>query len=153
TCLAYVRYASKPDWRTYLPVPVLLILGLMTKPAVVTLPFALLLLDFWPLRRTSLAAPRQPAASPDLAIRAPKPLDAVSRDKAAFPQVPLRTALLEKAPLLLLSLVAAIVTMLSERGSGLHLTFAMPLTWRIGNAIVSYCKYLQDVLFPSGLAI
>jgi len=49
--LFYVRYASLPHWRKYLPVVLFFILGLMSKPVLVTLPFVLLLLDFWPLGR------------------------------------------------------------------------------------------------------
>jgi len=46
---AYVWYAQKPDWRRYLLVAVLFAMGLMAKPMVITLPFVLLLLDYWPL--------------------------------------------------------------------------------------------------------
>jgi tetratricopeptide (TPR) repeat protein len=48
---AYIRYTERPEWRRYLAVVVLFLLGLMSKPMMVTFPFALLLLDFWPLRR------------------------------------------------------------------------------------------------------
>jgi tetratricopeptide (TPR) repeat protein len=48
---AYVRYTERPDWRRYALVAAAFALGLMSKPMIVTLPFALLLLDFWPLGR------------------------------------------------------------------------------------------------------
>jgi tetratricopeptide (TPR) repeat protein len=51
TLWAYARYAERPSWRRYLPVPLFLALGLMAKPMLVTLPFVLLLLDYWPLSR------------------------------------------------------------------------------------------------------
>ncbi len=51
TTWAYVRYAERPGFGRYLLVPVFLALGLMAKPMLVTLPFVLLLLDFWPLKR------------------------------------------------------------------------------------------------------
>jgi Flp pilus assembly protein TadD len=51
TLWAYARYVERPSWRRYLPVPLFLALGLMAKPMLVTLPFVLLLLDYWPLRR------------------------------------------------------------------------------------------------------
>ncbi len=62
---AYVWYAQKPDWRRYLLVAALFAAGLMAKPMVITLPFVLLLLDYWPLGRTagSPAARGQRAAS------------------------------------------------------------------------------------------
>ena len=53
---AYVRYARKPDWRRYLLVAGLFAAGLMAKPMVITLPFVLLLLDYWPLERTAWGA-------------------------------------------------------------------------------------------------
>ncbi len=56
TMWAYVRYVRAPSVARYLAVPVLLALGLMAKPMLVTLPFVLLLLDFWPLRRWSARA-------------------------------------------------------------------------------------------------
>ncbi|MFZ3264587.1 MAG: tetratricopeptide repeat protein, partial [Terriglobales bacterium] len=49
--IAYVWYAGKPGWRRYLPVAALFAAGLMAKPTVITLPFVLLLLDYWPLER------------------------------------------------------------------------------------------------------
>ena len=55
---AYARYAQKPEWRRYLLVVALFAAGLMAKPMVITLPFVLLLLDYWPLGRT--AAVRRP---------------------------------------------------------------------------------------------
>src|SRR5438552_1822729 len=51
TLFAYVRYARAPSIRRYLVVTILFALGLMCKPMLVTLPFVLLLLDYWPLRR------------------------------------------------------------------------------------------------------
>src|SRR6202167_194720 len=49
---AYGWYARKPDWRRYLLVAALFAAGLMAKPMVITLPFVLLLLEYWPLERT-----------------------------------------------------------------------------------------------------
>jgi tetratricopeptide (TPR) repeat protein len=52
TLLAYRRYVQRPGWLRYAVVAVMYALALMSKPSVVTLPFALLLLDYWPLRRS-----------------------------------------------------------------------------------------------------
>ena len=49
--LAYVRYVEAPSWKRYALVAVALALGLMAKPMLVTWPFVLLLLDYWPLHR------------------------------------------------------------------------------------------------------
>ncbi len=54
TLWTYLRYVERPDWRRYLPVLFVFSLGLMSKPMIVTLPFVLLLLDIWPLRRLPL---------------------------------------------------------------------------------------------------
>src|SRR3989449_9774609 len=51
TMAAYLRYVRQPHWQRYLPVIICYALGLMCKPMLVTLPFVLLLLDYWPLRR------------------------------------------------------------------------------------------------------
>ena len=51
TLWAYVRYSQAPNLKRYLPVAGLLILGLMAKPMLVTLPIVLLILDYWPLAR------------------------------------------------------------------------------------------------------
>ena len=56
---AYVWYARKPDWRRYLLVFAMFALGLMAKPMVITLPFVLLLLDYWPLERLAVRSSRR----------------------------------------------------------------------------------------------
>ena len=59
TMLAYLRYAKRPNWSSYLLVALLFAMGLMAKPMLVTLPIVLLLLDYWPLGRFTK---RQPVA-------------------------------------------------------------------------------------------
>lgn len=49
--LAYTHYVKNQKFKWYLATLVLFVLGLMSKPMLVTLPFVLLLLDFWPLQR------------------------------------------------------------------------------------------------------
>ena len=56
TLWGYVRYVEKPGMVRYLVVAVALALGLMAKPMLVTLPFVLLLLDYWPLRRLAFGS-------------------------------------------------------------------------------------------------
>ena len=56
---AYVRYAERPGRGRYAVVLLLFWLGLMAKPMIVTLPFLLLVLDAWPLKRFSRAAVRE----------------------------------------------------------------------------------------------
>ncbi len=129
---AYVRYTQKPDWRRYLLVAALFAAGLMAKPMVITLPFVLLLLDYWPLGRT--------AGSPAGAVSAP--------------QVTIATLLLEKIPLLLLSAASAWITMKVQRsGMNVRSLQQFPLAVRIENAVVAYGLYLWKMLWPARLAV
>ena len=129
---AYGRYAQKPEWRRYLLVMVLFVAGLMAKPMVITLPFVLLLLDYWPLGRT--------AGSPASGINAP--------------QLTTSRLALEKIPLLVFSAASAWITIKAQRGGHAVRTFSQfPLTMRIENAIVAYGLYLWKMLWPARLAV
>ena len=98
--IAYCWYARKPDWRRYLAFAGLFVLGLMSKPMVITLPFVLLLLDYWPLGRIQGG----PAGA--------RPI----------PQASLSRLLVEKLPLLALSAASAVVTMQAQRAGGTRKT-------------------------------
>ncbi len=129
---AYVRYVRQPDWRRYLLVMVLFALGLMAKPMVITLPFVLLLLDYWPLGRT--------AGSPPPVV--------------PVPQSTVASLLLEKIPLLVLSAVSALITLKVQRtGYAVRTLIQFPLAVRIENAIVAYGLYLWKTLWPTRLAL
>ncbi len=131
---AYAWYAQKPDWRRYLLMAGLFAAGLMAKPMVITLPFVLLLLDYWPLDRMPLAGTgSRPATSkgePWLGWR----------------------LLLEKIPLLFLSAASAVITLMAQRPA--ERTFEeFPLAIRIENAILAYGRYLWKMLWPARLAL
>lgn len=131
--LAYAAYARKPRLPAYLLVCLFLALGLMSKPMVVSLPFALLLFDWWPLGR--LAQRRCPAAD-------------------AAPIRPTGTGhpALEKIPLLALCAASGVVTFLAQRHGGAVATTAQfPLPLRLGNAVVAYGRYLLKTIWPSDL--
>jgi tetratricopeptide (TPR) repeat protein len=129
---AYVRYAQKPHWGRYLLVAALFAAGLMAKPMVITLPFVLLLLDYWPLGRT--------AGSPASAVSAPQTTGS--------------RLLLEKIPLLLLSAASAWITLIAQRTGQAVRTFEeFPLRIRIENAVVSYGLYLWKMFWPARLAL
>jgi tetratricopeptide (TPR) repeat protein len=126
---AYAWYARRPGWRRYGLVAALFALGLMAKPMVITLPFVLLLLDYWPLERTPGALPSAFGA----------------------PQAPVRRLLLEKVPLLLLSAASAAITLVAQRRAlGTFEEFSFPV--RAGNAVVAYASYLGKMLWPVKLA-
>jgi tetratricopeptide (TPR) repeat protein len=131
---AYAWYARKPGWRRYLLVAALFALGLMAKPMVVTLPFVLLLLDYWPLERTPFDGPKGNLAS-----------SSAARPKA------FSNLLLEKIPLLFLSAASSWTTLKAQRT--VVRTFAeFSLATRIDNAVVAYGLYLWKMFFPAQLA-
>ena len=134
TLEAYRRYAQQPIERRYYLVAALFALGLMSKPQVITLPFVLLLWDYWPLRRFSFADDLQPAARADGIV--PKPLSSL---------------LWEKVPLLGLCLISAVLTMRAQSAGGA--TSFYPLKVRVNNVATSYVRYLGNALWPTRLAL
>jgi len=129
TMLAYVWHTKKPGIIRYMAVFVLFILGLLSKPMLVTIPCVLLLMDFWPLKRF-------------------KPVDIRSaiRDGAGL--------IKEKIPLFALSFFWSILSMLSIQRLGVEVpTYSRPMDLRISNAIVSYVNYIGKILWPFDLAI
>ena len=135
---AHAAYAQRSTLPRYLAVALLLGLGLLAKPMVVTLPAALLLLDLWPLRRIRVAGIGDDATTD---VRTPAPL--------AVPAV-----VREYAPLFAIALAAAIVTFLAQRSSGAVATLAaLPLGFRLQNAVVTYAGYLWSLLWPTQLAV
>ena len=115
----------------YLLVMLLFALGLMAKPQVITLPFVLLLRDYWPLRRMFTE------------------VSATSGDTEVVPARSLSWLVLEKLPLLLLAAASAIVTLHAQREA----TTPYPLLVRLGNALASYAWYVEKALWPSHLAL
>ena len=133
---AYGWYVQKPNWRRYLAVAGLFAMGLMSKPMVITLPFVLLLLDYWPLGRIQGAPP------------------SALRDQQWIPQAPLTKLFLEKVPLLALSAASAWVTMYAQQAGGAVRSVAQfPLGIRLENSIVAYAAYLWKMIWPAHLAV
>jgi Tfp pilus assembly protein PilF len=129
--IAYAWYAKKNSAGRYLAVAVLFALALMSKVMIITLPFVLLLLDYWPLNRFSQ-------------------LDATGKTVRFASTV---VALVkEKIPLFLLSAVAGWITVGIHRKEG-TLTASMPVAWRLKNAIYSYAVYLWKAVWPTRLAV
>jgi protein O-mannosyl-transferase len=113
---------------------VLFTLGLMCKPVLITLPFVLLLLDYWPLDR--------------LPLRSPGFKTQHSRLKTFL------VLLGEKLPFLALAAASSVIAILGHRGLGILATASeLPLALRLQNAVVCYAHYLGKVIWPSGLAI
>lgn len=164
---AYGLYVRKPGVRRYGLLCLLFALGLMAKPMVVTLPFVLLLLDWWPLGRLSpdrlKPSPAAPAPPPprrkkkrrdEKIVRGRKP---AGGDKAQ-PSAPRWSALWplvwEKLPLFALSAVSAGITLFVQTESGAVKSLEVfSLGARIANALVSYVRYLGMTVWPVDLAL
>jgi tetratricopeptide (TPR) repeat protein len=128
---AYGWYALKPNWKRYAAVAALFALGLMAKPMVITLPFVLILLDYWPLGRIQ--------GSPEFAM--------------PVPQKAMSGLLIEKVPLLLLSPASALITMRAQQAGGsIRSMLQISPGVRIENALVAYILYLWKMVWPTRLA-
>jgi len=124
TLLAYARYVERRSTGHYVTVLLCFALGLMAKPTVVTLPFLLLLLDVWPLKR-------------------------LEREERRWVRL-----ILEKIPLILLAVAASVLTYAHAQRSGqLHSTQEWSVAARLANALVSYVRYLGKTLVPVGLSV
>src|SRR5262245_44787230 len=138
--LAYSWYAVKPGWKRYVSVLLLFALGLMSKSMIVTLPFVLLLLDYWPLGRLSRIK-RNSSADEGRLSKWPAPNDGGGR---------VLRLILEKVPLLFLAIADGILTLNAQVESGS--VFRFPLGARIQNAVTSYLAYIEKTIWPAGLA-
>src|SRR5579871_1784143 len=129
---AYGWYTVKPEWKRYLAVAGLFACALASKPMAVTLPFALLLLDYWPLGRTGQSN---------------------SSNGISSPYSSLTTLILEKIPLFSMSAAASVITVIAQKAAGA--TRSGPdfsFTIRLENAIVSYATYVWKIFWPAHLA-
>jgi protein O-mannosyl-transferase len=127
--IAYARYAEARSNSRYAWTAITLALGLLAKPMLVSWPFVMLLLDYWPLRR----------------------FDLTSRKDVATKLWPL---LREKLPLFAIVAASAVITTLAQSHGGAVRTFQeFPIALRVVNAVVSYVKYLLFTFWPNDLAV
>ncbi|MGB5218364.1 MAG: tetratricopeptide repeat protein, partial [Smithella sp.] len=128
---AYAFYAEKNKISRYLLCLILFMLSLMSKPMLVTLPFALLLLDYWPLNRCQTQGTR-----PGSSLK------------------PAGKLILEKIPFVLISIASSIITLWAQnKGGSIASEMGMPLEIRFSNAIFSYVAYLGKIFWPVDLAV
>ncbi|HTZ97186.1 MAG TPA: tetratricopeptide repeat protein [Terriglobales bacterium] len=126
----YQRYVRKPSVARYSGVAALYACGLMAKPMVITLPFVLLLWDYWPMTMKSRSGADQ--------------------DDAPYRFFWL---LLEKIPLFLLALGSSIVTVKAQKaGDAIGSMVEYPLKARLENAVVAYVRYIGKAFWPEGLS-
>ncbi len=165
---AYSYYIEQPGFRKYFFVILFFVLGLMAKPMLVTLPFVLLLLDYWPLQRfqeikpdhkiptevfASVTSDKQKKKSKinkalKETLEVKKPADPGYKWSFIYP------LLWEKVPLFALAILSSIVTYIAQQKGGAVQSFeALPLIVRIGNAFVSYIAYMGKTIWPNTLAV
>ena len=150
TIWAYVWHARKPSWGRYSVVLLLFVMALMSKPMVVTLPLVLMLLDYWPLNRLKRTAETAPTRVNEKRTKRARPVKAAQ----SYPSLSLKQLVIEKLPLLLLALISSLVTVIAQRAGGAVGTIeAFPLLVRCENAVVSYARYLLDMIWPLRLAV
>jgi tetratricopeptide (TPR) repeat protein len=139
--LAYARYVKRPAWKRYALVLLLFTLGLMTKPMLVTLPFVLLLLDYWPLDRTRLS-PRSSAEKERL------------QGGTASNGLCFRRLAWEKIPFFVVAAVSSIITFYAQnKGGAVSQLSGIPLRIRVLNALVSYAAYMKKMVWPGRLSV
>jgi tetratricopeptide (TPR) repeat protein len=127
--LGYVWYVRKPSWKRLLWVVIAFACALMSKPMAVTLPFTLLLLDFWPLRRMTF-----------------------SPEAGAHRFSSLWKLCIEKWPLFLMAAASSVVTVRAQDSVGAVVRLqSLPVLDRIGNAAISYFRYIRIFFWPDPL--
>jgi len=135
TMMAYRRFVEKPLLTRYFILLLFLILGLMSKPMLVTLPFVLLLMDFWPLGRLQLG-------------------QVIKTDVVQTQKTSILYLIGEKVPLFLLTAVASVAAYITQKKGGVlpRMDFAL-FKIQIANALVSYVSYIKKMIWPSQLAV
>jgi tetratricopeptide (TPR) repeat protein len=132
---AYVRYVRQPGMARYVPVALLLLLGLLATPMLATLPALLLLLDVWPLQRLRTGKKQRPMRTADW-------------------RAGLARLAVEKAPLALLSLASLAMSGVAMSQGGSPITAGnIALVARLQNALLSYAAYLGKMFCPMDLAV
>jgi tetratricopeptide (TPR) repeat protein len=127
----YVAYARAPSSKRYLLVLIPYVLGLLAKPMIVTLPFLLLLLDYWPLRRWRS-----------------------SEIEHSFAPASLRQLIMEKVPLVILGLAAGSSALAGQSRVHAYITYAVyPLSHRVCNVLTAYVLYLWKMVWFSNLCV
>ncbi len=130
TLCLYVYYTEKPAIKRYLLVLFSFVCALMSKPIVVTLPFVLFLLDYWPLDRWMIKeVPTNRNNSTVMLIG-------------------------EKIPFIVLTVISSIVTIGAQNTVGAIVSVErFPFSVRIANAMISYVAYLRKFFWPVDLAV
>jgi len=126
TIWAYLWYAQKPGWQRYTLIAIFFTAGLLSKSMLVTLPFLLILLDYWPMGR----------------------FGGLKGGRWFW------RAIVDKLPLLAISAAFCVVTYLVQAKAGAVTDMvALPIGLRVSNALISYVRYIGKVFCPTSLAV
>lgn len=150
TLWAYLRYISKPEKRRYFIVVLSFLLGVMSKATFVTLPFVLLLLDYWPLGRMSFDSKGYLPNAGELTEK-------LLLDPIAFQRNIKKTSLgkliLEKVPLMLISALTLILSFKAQAAAGAISSLDdLSLGPRLANGLISYVRYIAKAFYPIDLS-
>ncbi|MCP4345682.1 MAG: tetratricopeptide repeat protein [Desulfobacterales bacterium] len=152
TIWGYARYVEKPGIIRYLVPLLFFIMGLMAKPMLVTLPFVLFLLDYWPLGRLSIVDCRLSIVDcrlKRLPIVNPQSSILNSQSSILNPQ---SSIFLEKIPFFILAAISSAIAIFAHHSvRGLASMKAYPLYIRIWNALISYAAYIGKMIWPHNL--
>ncbi len=132
TIAAYIRYVTRPSIIKFLPVCLFFALGLMSKSILVTLPFVLLLLDYWPLNRVRWKHQDTPE-------------DSDINKLSAWRLV------IEKIPLFILSAASCVIALIAARDYAIKTELS--IDYRIVNVVTTYTTYLAKTVWPTRLAV
>jgi tetratricopeptide (TPR) repeat protein len=163
---AYVRYVERPLLQRYIVLLACFALGLMAKPMLVTLPFVLLLLDYWPLGRfwQVVPPPKTPQEAAQRANRRkradetakhrPETVAQLADARADYRHEPRPIIFLfkEKTPLFVISVLSCMLTYMAQR-KVVEAAASLPLGPRLENAVVTYCIYIGKMIWPDNLAV
>lgn len=141
TIVAYIRYKERPVFPRYLPVILFFILGLLSKPMLVTLPFVLILLDYWPLGQLPY-----PGVNSENHSKSSNGIVHGERVASFWGLI------LEKVPLFFLSGISIVLTLYAQ-WSGIAPLESLPFSSRVANAFVSYIAYVGKMFWPQNLAV
>ena len=143
TIWAYAYYAENKGINRYFLTLFCFALGLMSKPMLVTLPFVLLLLDYWPLRRI-----KSIHSNYERDVQAERAFD------KEFKKTSFYNLVLEKVPFLILSIFTCFLTFFAQKyGGAVKSLDLFPLNLRIANALISFLNYIKKMFLPVRLAI
>jgi len=145
---AYTRYVRRPGLWRYVAVLVLFALGLMSKPMIVTFPFLLLLLDYWPLARFRFEEEKNYGLSEQLPNSEPRLRHTGKSIRHIWGRL-----LVEKVPFILLAVASGIVTVIAQQSLSAITDAEYSLTTRLENALISYVSYIAKMFWPVHLAV